>query len=761
MKNWFNSLTLSTRIVAVTLAVVVSVVVMNYVIFVRGYRASANEAMVERAKAFSAVADEAKNHVSLLHRTGAFDEKAMAAELKSDMAAGKAVSQTRFFNTIPVVAGWTAAQEAAKREKIEFRISSFNSRNKEHEPAAGSFDERLLRQLTDQATAGKGDVVSAVNEADNSLHVMRAIRLSENCLMCHGAPGSEYDLNKDGKDPTGFRMESWKAGDMHGSYHVVMPLAPVSQQVRAFIVSGLAWTVPLLVVAIGIFVYLISVMIRRPVNALKERTVAIAQGDLSRDVPTELLSRQDEIGALARALSELRGALRMSLMAVLHSTGTLGVMSDGLFTTAQRITGGAVRTSERADTVAAAAEESSVNTVSVAAGMEQASTNLTTVAAATEELSSTVAEIAGNSARARSVGEQAGAQALAVAAVVQELGQAAQAIGKVTETITNISAQTNLLALNATIEAARAGAAGKGFAVVAYEIKELAKQTAAATEDIKAKISGVQTSTASAISDIQKISDVIKEVGSLVDSIATAIEEQTTVTKDVAQNISQASAGIQDANERVAQTATVSKSIASDIAVVSAQGRALNNDSFHLQEDAEMLRGVTRHLKQLSERFELGERTDFAAIKKGHLQWRDRIIEMFEGRQRLTSQDAGDHHGCPLGVWLHGEEGKRFEHSEIFQKVTDAHQRFHELLTEIIRLWDAGDQDDAREEFKKVVPQITRVFSLLDALSVGGPASSVPDGLTEQSEEQVGRNGQGRARNGRGTKVEYQSLRSV
>ena len=719
----FNKLNLATRIVAVTLVVVTLVVAVNYLIFVRGYRTSAQEAMVEKAKAFSAVADEAKNHVSLLHRTGVFDTKALSEELKADLAAGKAVKDTRFFKTIPVVAGWTAAQEAAQREKIEFHISSFNSRNKDHEPVAGSFDEKLLRQLTEQAAAGKSDLVQAVNPTDNTLHVMRAIRLTENCLMCHGSPGSQWDLNKDGKDLTGSRMEGWKTGDMHGSYHIVMPLAPVGQQVMGFILNGLFWTVPLLVVAMALLVYLIGVLIRRPVNALRDCTVAIAEGDLNHEIPSKLLGRQDEIGELSRALRELSTALRTSLLEVLNSTGTLGVLSEGLLGTSQRLTTSARGTSDRAETVAAAAEESSANTLSVAAGMEQASTNLSSVAAATEELSATVAEIAGNSAKARMVGEQAGVQAQSVAAVVQELGQAAQAIGKVTETITNISAQTNLLALNATIEAARAGAAGKGFAVVAHEIKELAQQTAAATEDIKSKVSGVQLSTTNAIADIEKISEVIKEVGQLVASIATAIEEQTAVTKDVASNISQASAGIQDANERVAQTASVSKSIAKDINEVSAQGRAINNDSLHLQEDADMLRGVTERLKLLTEHFQLGQQTDFAGIKKGHLQWRSKLIEMFEGRLNLMSSDVTDHHGCALGKWYDNEGHDRFQDLEKFQQLGADHANFHALVADIVRMWNGGQQVEARKQFEKLIPHTTHLFGLLDEISLDAARS--------------------------------------
>jgi methyl-accepting chemotaxis protein len=607
MPKLLNSLSLSTRIVGVTVAVVIAVVTVNYVVFVRGYRVRAQEALVEKAKVFTAVADEAKNHLSRLHQKGAIDTKVLAAELADSLAAGRPVTETKLYGTIPIVAGWTAAQEAAKRENTEFRITAFNARDIKNQPAPGSFDEQLLRRLTDQVAVGKGDIVTGIDGTANTLHVMRAIRLGENCLMCHGERGSSWDPDGDGKDVTGHIMEGWKAGDMHGSYHIVMPLAPVGEQVASFVLSGMAWTGPLLVLLGGVFLYLITILVRRPMNALRDSTQAIAEGDLSRDLPAPLLDRGDEIGVLARALGDLSTALRGSMLEVLRGTRTLAGVSEGLMDTSERISSRAKETSVQAEAVSAAAEESSVNATSVAAGMEQASTNLASVAAATEEMSATVAEIAGASARARAVGEEASAQAQAVAAVVQELGQAAHAIGKVTETITNISAQTNLLALNATIEAARAGAAGKGFAVVAHEIKELAQQTAKATEDIKAKVSGVQMSTGNAIADIEKIAGVIREVGSLVASIATSIEEQTSVTKDVAQNISQAAAGIRDANERISQTAMAVRSIAGDIATVSSQGQAATGDSVRLEEDANRLRSVTSRFEAIADRFVLGE----------------------------------------------------------------------------------------------------------------------------------------------------------
>ena len=185
----------------------------------------------------------------------------------------------------------------------------------------------------------------------------------------------------------------------------------------------------------------------------------------------------------------------------------------------------------------------STNVVSVASGMEQTTTSLASLSTATEEMTSTIGEIAGNSEKARRITAEATVEAAHITERIAQLGEAARDIGKVTETITEISSQTNLLALNATIEAARAGSAGKGVAVVATEIKALAQQTAAATEDIRARIGGVQSAATGSISEIEKVSGVIRDVSDIVASIAAAIEQQSTTTKDIARNIGEASRG--------------------------------------------------------------------------------------------------------------------------------------------------------------------------------------------------------------------------
>jgi methyl-accepting chemotaxis protein len=312
--------------------------------------------------------------------------------------------------------------------------------------------------------------------------------------------------------------------------------------------------------------FIFSHRVLDPLALVVARLKVISEGNLTNvNLPEALLARKDELGELANTTKTMNDNLRKLVGGIAEGVHTLASSATELTAISKQTASGAATMAQQADAVAAAAEEASAATMSIASGMEQSSSSLSSVASATEEMSVTVGDISSNTSRARAISEQATSQALTIADQMQKLGQAAQEIGNVTETITNISAQTNLLALNATIEAARAGSAGKGFAVVANEIKELAKQTADATLDIKARIAGIQSSTGTAISDIGQITNVIRDVGGIVASIAAAIEEQATVTKDVAGNIAQASIGVREANEHVSQTATVSQGIAHDI----------------------------------------------------------------------------------------------------------------------------------------------------------------------------------------------------
>jgi methyl-accepting chemotaxis protein len=357
-------------------------------------------------------------------------------------------------------------------------------------------------------------------------------------------------------------------------------------------------------VAVAIFGgVILTRQIAAPIARFVSHLGEIAKGDLSKNAPPEFLSRGDEIGTMANAKQEMIDALRKMIQEVSSGIQVLSSSSTELMASSTEMTSGSRSASDKAHSVSAAAEEMSSNITSVAAGMEQTTTNLSHVATATEQMTSTIGEIAANSEKARRITDEATRQAGRITEQMNQLGVAAREIGKVTEAITEISSQTNLLALNATIEAARAGSAGKGFAVVATEIKALAQQTAAATEDIKGRIAGVQSATAGGITEIGKISEVITEVSAIVASIAAAIEEQATATKDIARNIAEASTGVNDANSRVSETSQVSREIAKDIVSVDRSASEMASGSDHVRTSAGELSTVAEALRVTVGRF--------------------------------------------------------------------------------------------------------------------------------------------------------------
>jgi len=337
----------------------------------------------------------------------------------------------------------------------------------------------------------------------------------------------------------------------------------------------------------------------RPITTCVAFTDHLAQGDFSREVPEELRRRGDELGDLARSYQTMIGnnrnliqSLNSGIQTVSTSVGSLTAFSDASSRSVHTL-------AEKSSTATTAAHELSKDTVAVASSMRQTSSNLDSVAAATEEMTSTIAEIAENTEHARTTTDQFSGQIENFAALLRDLGASAQDIGKVTEAISGISSQTNLLALNATIEAARAGEAGRGFAVVANEIKELAKQTADATDDIRTKIGGIQNAGGTAVADMDKIVLAIRELSSFVSTIAAAIEQQSAVTRELASNIAEATGGVQDTNALASEMSSASGKIAADIAGVDAVASDIRSGCQELRTNVEDLSNLAGQLRTL------------------------------------------------------------------------------------------------------------------------------------------------------------------
>jgi len=258
-------------------------------------------------------------------------------------------------------------------------------------------------------------------------------------------------------------------------------------------------------------------------------------------------------------------------------------VSRAVIASAVSVTGSSEELASVSSQLGAAAEETAAQASVVAAAGEQVSHNVATVATAVEEMNASVREIASNASDAASVANSAVAKAEATNATVAKLGDASAEISKVIEVITSIAEQTNLLALNATIEAARAGEAGKGFAVVANEVKELAKETAKATEEIGSKIAAIQAETNGAVESIGEISSVIGQIADLQTTIASAVEEQTATTSEIARNVNEAARGSAEIAENITSVATAAQETSAGAQTAQSAARVLAEVAGDLQ----------------------------------------------------------------------------------------------------------------------------------------------------------------------------------
>lgn len=431
----------------------------------------------------------------------------------------------------------------------------------------------------------KGLKVPLVKVLPTVIQIYTPQIVTSDCLRCH---------------PT------WQQGEQGGVIALTFDLSPLNKALATQRLMLTLGCLCLLVLVSGI-IFLVARSVTGPVVEMTQAMGRLANGDLQVEVPAR--ERHDEIGEMASAVQVFKqNALDRQRLGEEQELGkqraaqektvfmqnmaadfeaNIGGLIGGVSAAVAQLEASAKR-------MAQTASETKIKSDSVATESANTSANVLTIASATEELSSSVNEISRQVAHSAGVARQAVQKADRTNQMVGSLAQASQKIGEVVKLITDIAGQTKLLALNATIEAARAGEVGKGFAVVANEVKELAKQTTAATKEISDQIGGIQGATNEAVSAIRDIGSTIGEIDEISSSIAAAVEEQGVVTLDIAQNTQQAATGAKVVSGEIVVVAAAADETGVAAAHVLAAASELNAKATALRRDVALFLETVR-----------------------------------------------------------------------------------------------------------------------------------------------------------------------
>jgi len=587
LKHW----TLRKKIVVLAVSQLVLVTgVLFYLNYVHA-RSTTRDECVNRARSITLTAESVREEMGRKWKLGLFNERQLVEW-------GKKGELEKVLAAVPVVTAWHSAMAKAAEGGYEFRVPKLQPRNPKNEP-----DELETRALKELASGAKADYYE-IDAAKNAVRYFRPIKLTRECLLCHGEPATSVALwgNDRGLDCTGSKMENWREGEVHGAFEVVQSLTEADARTNAAIVKGAALVVGFVVVSGVLFFVLITRSVTRPLNETVQAFQVMAGGDLSRRLPE---GSADEVGQFRNSANSLLDKLRDMIGRLSRSASQLGMASTELTGTAEQLASGADQTTRQSSTVAAAAEEMSVSMQQMAGSSEQMSASVKTVASSIEQMTAAITEVARSAEQAASVAAQAAKLTETSTSRIDTLTSSTTEIGKVVETIQDIAEQTNLLALNATIEAARAGEAGKGFAVVATEVKELARETAMATEDIRRRIEGIQQSTGGAIEAISQIAAVVGQINEASRTIASAVEEQSVTTREIAQNVNQVAQGASTVSSGVAQTAAATREVTENIVHVDENARRTADDAGRTRTAGATLANLAQEIQSMVGEFTL------------------------------------------------------------------------------------------------------------------------------------------------------------
>jgi methyl-accepting chemotaxis protein len=493
-------LDLRMKIVLVGIGGFIAVAATLNVISYRDARRQARQLYVEKARSVILAAESAREEMAQKWDQGLFTKEQLR-EWAEQGETGKILA------TVPVVTAWKTSMAKADEGGYTFKVPKFQPRNPENEPDPLEAD--VLRKLENENLAE----YSFVDKDLNAIRYFRPIRLTSECLYCHGDPATSGELwgNDRGLDPTGVRMENWRAGEMHGAFEVVQSLDEADAMLKASLLKQAGGTLVLLLAGSALFFWVVTRAVVRPVQ----------------HVITNLGANSDEVSAASEHVAQ----------------------------SSTRMAEGAVNQASSLQEIAAALAE------------------LTTATDANSRKAREVSERTGDAGSAADTGRAAMER---MADAINRIKQSSDQTATIIKTIDEIAFQTNLLALNAAVEAARAGEAGKGFAVVAEEVRNLAQRSAEAASHTNALLEESATSAGQGVAVAGEVSQVLAEIAERVQGVGALAEEVNRASTDQAARIGEISEAVTNVDSVTQSNAASAEESAAASEQLSAQAAVLH-----------------------------------------------------------------------------------------------------------------------------------------------------------------------------------------
>jgi methyl-accepting chemotaxis protein len=694
MQKW----SLKTKLtIFVALGLIVSFAV-NIIYFSREIRKDAYETARVKARSIVLQAESARDYVASLRSSGAFNEQDLKKALDEKLAGSAdkraAAVETTYLNTVPIIAAIKIAGQHAKEAGFKFRVPKIQARNKANEPDA------VERELLIKLERGNLPDIFMVDKPNKVIRYLRPIKLSADCLVCHGGP--EDTANKDGIDLLGFRAEGWKVGEQHGAFEILDDLDAIERGISQKVAISFTLTFIVSVLTLVFLVYVTQKIVIKPLRDIAGFMKQVAEGDLSKSLSAE---RHDEIGDLAESINGAMLNMEQTLGKVLDCSCQVGSSVGELYSVADQMAIGAEEVAAQSATVATAGEEMAATSGDIAINCQMAAEGARLAIEEAHNGEKTVRD----SIEAM---ERISRQVRASASTVASLGTRSDQIGQIVGTIEDIADQTNLLALNAAIEAARAGEQGRGFAVVADEVRALAERTTRATREIGEMIKTIQVETRGAVqamnegvhevergteqaahsgAAIERIMEEINNLSMQINQIATAAEEQTATTSEISGNMLR----ITEIGNTVSRNAHLSSQQASSLNCL-AEMLLSTMSSFHVDESIQLTIDKAKAAHRI-----------FIGKIKAHL----------TGSLHLDVSGLPTHLVCAFGKWYQAEGKELCGQIGAFREIDAPHAKVHDLGKQALQAHISGDSAKAILYFREMVEQSEILIGLLDQVA--------------------------------------------